>query len=625
MRRWRADDPGCRAGRRARDRSRFGGLAGPARTAEGPTGGPESFALRIAVTGGTGFVGRTSRPGLRAAGHEVVLLSRGPASSGFARRPAPARRARGLRRGCPLRRHQPRDRRRRRTTPCTSGAPRPSSRRPATPASAASACQLPPRPTRRPDGLPPIEVGRRGAIVREIAATFTVLKAGVIHGRGDHMLDHLSHALHTFPVFGLVGLRERPVRPVAVDDVARHPGGRGARRRRGWPTRRSPSLGPETMPLGDAVRRVARVDRARARSTSACPSPPISSLARVCRSDDAGPADRGRPGPHPGRGRRRAASPVAAAAAGRPHPGDAVQRRRDPRGSTGAGRVRTARPPLVARMTALRARRPTSTRRSSASSTSRAISTFTRVDGPHGRARGRRPDERSGRAGRHRHLAGPPFRALVVADEPASRPSSRRRRFEDVQDRGPFALVPPRAPVRAARRRGTRMRTGGSIGRRSGRSGGWPTAWSSAGTCAAARDAERGPQARGARRPVAVAVRSAATERPRAPTGPRRRPGGPRSTSVSHVAIRSVPARGAEFEDGLLAIEVHRALTGEGPARDAKSVVLIAASSAPRGRWAGPWPRSAAAGSLVWIRPSRSIDDRDEPHGAVDALTATGR
>jgi NADH dehydrogenase len=72
------------------------------------------------------------------------------------------------------------------------------------------------------------------------------------------MLDHLSHAFHTFPVFGLVGLRERPVRPVAVDDVARilEAAALGDPR---LANRTIQVLGPESMPLGEAVRRVARV------------------------------------------------------------------------------------------------------------------------------------------------------------------------------------------------------------------------------------------------------------------------------------------------------------------------------------------------------------------------------
>ena len=94
------------------------------------------------------------------------------------------------------------------------------------------------------------------AIVRESGIPYSVLKAGVIHGRGDHMLDHLSHALHSFPIFGLVGMREQPVRPVAVDDVARilEAAATGDERLR---NQTIAVLGPEELSLGDAVRRVA--------------------------------------------------------------------------------------------------------------------------------------------------------------------------------------------------------------------------------------------------------------------------------------------------------------------------------------------------------------------------------
>ena len=43
-------------------------------------------------------------------------------------------------------------------------------------------------------------------IVRHSGLDYTVFKCGVIYGRGDHMLDHLSHAFYTFP-----GVRVRAV------------------------------------------------------------------------------------------------------------------------------------------------------------------------------------------------------------------------------------------------------------------------------------------------------------------------------------------------------------------------------------------------------------------------------
>ncbi|TME31964.1 MAG: NAD-dependent epimerase/dehydratase family protein, partial [Chloroflexi bacterium] len=41
-------------------------------------------------------------------------------------------------------------------------------------------------------------------IVRASGVDYTILKSGVIYGRGDHLLDHVSRALYTFPFFPLV-------------------------------------------------------------------------------------------------------------------------------------------------------------------------------------------------------------------------------------------------------------------------------------------------------------------------------------------------------------------------------------------------------------------------------------
>jgi NADH dehydrogenase len=71
------------------------------------------------------------------------------------------------------------------------------------------------------------------------------------------MLDHLSHALHTLPIFALVGMREKRVRPVAVEDVARVLAASLAEGRLSRAT--AYVLGPEELTLGEAVRRVGRV------------------------------------------------------------------------------------------------------------------------------------------------------------------------------------------------------------------------------------------------------------------------------------------------------------------------------------------------------------------------------
>ena len=94
--------------------------------------------------------------------------------------------------------------------------------------------------------------------VRRSWLTWTILKAGMIYGRGDHMLDHLSRALHTFPLFALVGMRDHPARPVAVADAVRvlEASVTGDAR---LANRTVAVLGPERLSLGEIVRRVCAV------------------------------------------------------------------------------------------------------------------------------------------------------------------------------------------------------------------------------------------------------------------------------------------------------------------------------------------------------------------------------
>lgn len=94
-------------------------------------------------------------------------------------------------------------------------------------------------------------------IVRNSGLDFTVIKAGMIYGKGDHMLDHLTHSLHSLPLFGRVGFHEKPIRPVAVEDVARilH-----ASLLEGRLSRQTVFvIGPRKIVLSDAVKQVAKI------------------------------------------------------------------------------------------------------------------------------------------------------------------------------------------------------------------------------------------------------------------------------------------------------------------------------------------------------------------------------
>ena len=111
----------------------------------------------------------------------------------------------------------------------------------------------------RPDCGSPYHESKWAAeeIVRNSGLDYTVLKAGVVYGRGDHMLDHLSYALHTFPVFATVGLKEKSVRPLAIEDLVHVM--RAAIVDRRMKRQTVAVLGPEEIYLSEAVRRVAEV------------------------------------------------------------------------------------------------------------------------------------------------------------------------------------------------------------------------------------------------------------------------------------------------------------------------------------------------------------------------------
>ncbi|USZ70343.1 NAD-dependent epimerase/dehydratase family protein [Natronosalvus halobius] len=56
-------------------------------------------------------------------------------------------------------------------------------------------------------------------IVRRSRLEYTVVKPGVVYGPGDRMLWGIARSLATVPVFPRVGLGERRIRPVAIEDL----------------------------------------------------------------------------------------------------------------------------------------------------------------------------------------------------------------------------------------------------------------------------------------------------------------------------------------------------------------------------------------------------------------------
>ncbi len=93
-------------------------------------------------------------------------------------------------------------------------------------------------------------------LIRNSGLDFTILKAGMIYGRGDHLLDHLSHTVHSIPLFATVGFREKPIRPIPVEELTDILVAAADRRM----SRQTVAVtGAEWLMLSDAVRRVTRV------------------------------------------------------------------------------------------------------------------------------------------------------------------------------------------------------------------------------------------------------------------------------------------------------------------------------------------------------------------------------
>jgi uncharacterized protein YbjT (DUF2867 family) len=111
----------------------------------------------------------------------------------------------------------------------------------------------------RPDCGSPYHESKWAAeeIVRSSGLDYTIVKAGMVYGRGDHMLDHLSHSFYTLPLLATVGFRQKAIRPLAVDDLIQVL--RAALVDGRLPRKTIALTGAEELYLSDAARRVARV------------------------------------------------------------------------------------------------------------------------------------------------------------------------------------------------------------------------------------------------------------------------------------------------------------------------------------------------------------------------------
>lgn len=93
-------------------------------------------------------------------------------------------------------------------------------------------------------------------LIRASGLDYTILKAGMIYGHGDHLVDHLSHTVQTLPLFATVGLREKPISPVPIADLVDVVVAAVKRR---LERATVAVVGAEELTMTDAVHRVARL------------------------------------------------------------------------------------------------------------------------------------------------------------------------------------------------------------------------------------------------------------------------------------------------------------------------------------------------------------------------------
>jgi NADH dehydrogenase len=94
-------------------------------------------------------------------------------------------------------------------------------------------------------------------IVRASKLNFTILKAGLVYGQGDHLLNNLSNLFRRMPIFATVGIKEKAVRLVAVEDLVDVI--RACLVDESRLSRQTAAvLGPEEFPFSQAARRIAK-------------------------------------------------------------------------------------------------------------------------------------------------------------------------------------------------------------------------------------------------------------------------------------------------------------------------------------------------------------------------------
>ena len=196
---------------------------------------PMLAAMRIGITGGTGLVGGHLAQALTAAGHEVVLIARGHDQRPWARSVTELQGATLVRAGVDdeaalinafqrceavahcagINREAGAQTYQRVHVDGTTNVVRAAENAGVRRLALVSFLRA------RPDCGSAYHESKWAAeeIVRASNLEWAVIKPGMMFGLGDHMLDHLTKALSTFPIY--VGVGDRRVRPLAVEDAVK--------------------------------------------------------------------------------------------------------------------------------------------------------------------------------------------------------------------------------------------------------------------------------------------------------------------------------------------------------------------------------------------------------------------